>query len=142
MRASRGRRKPSTDLPLEITDDALEVGLVEDRFLLGSAEEEGSAAEIVDLAGDALGVVVGECEEAIGENRVLTIGDAEMVFDVGGGLSEVEGLEMVADGDALAEGFVGGKAELVSQAGLAEEDESEQGSGIHLVVEQEAELVE
>jgi hypothetical protein len=87
-------------------------------------------------------VVVGECKKAIGENRILTIGDAKMVFDVGGSLSEVEGFEMVADGDALVEGFVGGKAELVSQGGLAEEDESEQGSGIHFVVEQEAELVE
>jgi hypothetical protein len=32
------REEPSTDLPFEVTDDALEVGLVEDRLLLGSAE--------------------------------------------------------------------------------------------------------
>jgi hypothetical protein len=32
------REEPSTDLPFEVTDDALEVGLVEDGLLLGSAE--------------------------------------------------------------------------------------------------------
>jgi hypothetical protein len=39
------------------------------------------------------------------------------------------------------EGFVRSEAELVSQVGLAEEDEGDQRSGIHLVVEQEAQLV-
>ena len=48
---------------------------------------------------------------------------------------------MVADGDALVEGFIGRKTELVSQVRLAEKDEGERRSGIHLVVEQEAELV-
>jgi hypothetical protein len=48
---------------------------------------------------------------------------------------------MVADGDALVEGFIGRKTKLVSQVRLAEKDEGEGRSGIHLVVEQEAELV-
>jgi hypothetical protein len=129
-------------LAFEVADDALEVGLVEDGFLFGSTEKEGGAAEVVDLAGDALGVVVDEGKKAVGENRVLTTGDTEVVLDVGGGLLEVKGFEVVADGDALAESLVGGEAELVGQVRLAEEDEGEQGDGIHLVVEQEAELIE
>ena len=40
--------------------------------------------------------------------------------------------------DALVEGFVGRKAQLVSQVGLAEKDEGDQRSRIHLVVEQHA----
>jgi hypothetical protein len=87
-------------------------------------------------------VVVDEGEEGVGEKGILTTGDTEMMLDVGGSLSDVEGCEMVADSDALAEGFVGGKAELVGEIRLAEEDEGEQGGGIHLIVEQEAELVE
>jgi hypothetical protein len=49
---------------------------------------------------------------------------------------------VVADGDALTEGFEGGETELVGEEGLAEEDEGEEGSGIHVVVEEETELVE
>ena len=119
----------------EVEDDALEVGLVEDGFLLGSAEEESGAAEVVDLASDALGVIVDGGEEGVGEEGVLATGDAEMVLDVGGGLLEVEGFEVVTDGDALMEGLKGSEAELVGEVRLAKEDEGKQGSGIHIVVE-------
>ena len=126
----------------EVKDDALEVGLVEDGLLLGSTEEESRAAEVVDLASDALGVIVDGGEEGVGEEGVVATGDAEMVFDVGGGLLEVEGFEVVTDGDALVEGLKGSEAELVGEVGLAKEDEGKQGSGIHIIVEQEAELIE
>jgi hypothetical protein len=43
-----------------------------------------------------------------------------MMLDVGGGLLEVEGRELVADGDALVEGLVGGEAELVGQVRLTD----------------------
>jgi hypothetical protein len=126
----------------EVKDDALEVGLVEDGFLLGSAKEESGAAEVVDLASDALGVIVDGGEEGVGEERFVATGDAEMVLDVGGGLFKVEGIEVVADGDALVEGLKGSEAELVGEVGLAKEDEGKQGSGIHIVVEEETELIE
>jgi hypothetical protein len=129
-------------LSFEVADYALEIGLVEDGFVLRGAEEEGSAAEVVDSAGDALGVVVDQGDKAIGEDGVLASGDAEVVFDVGSGFLEVEGFEVIADGNALMERLVGGKAELESELGLAEEDEGEEGGGVHVVVEQETELVE
>ena len=69
-----------------------------------------------------------EGEEAIGEDGVLAAGNAEVVFDVGGSFLEVEGFEVVADGDTLMEGFVGSEAELVSQVGLTEQDESQERS--------------
>jgi hypothetical protein len=136
-----GNGEALRETTFEVKDDALEVGLVEDRLLLGSAEEESRAAKVVDLASDALGVIVDGGEEGVGEEGVLATGDAEMVFDVGGSLLEVEGFEVVTDGDALVEGFVRRETELVGQVRLAEEDEGDQGSGVHLVVEQEAQLV-
>ena len=129
-------------MTFEVEDDTLEVGFVEDRFLLGGAEEEGGTTEVVDLAGDALGVVVDERDEAIGEDGVLAAGNAEVVFDVGGSFLEVEGFEVVADGDTLMEGFVGSEAELVSQVGLTEQNKGDEGGGVHVVIEEEAELVE
>jgi hypothetical protein len=129
-------------LAFEVADDTLEVGFVEDGFFLGGAKKESVAAEVVDLACDTLGVVVEGGEKSVREDRLLATGDTEMVFDIGGGLLEVKWLEMIADGDALAEGLEGGEAELVSQVGLADEDESEQGGRIHLVVKQKTELVE
>ena len=138
----RREEKTSPGLPLEIENDPFEIGLVEDLFVLGSAQEESAAANIVDLAGHSLGVIVDATDETVAKDLVLAASDAEMVFDVTGGLFEVEGAEMVTDGDALVESLIGSEAQLVGQVRLAEQDEGEQGSGIHLVVEQEAKLVE
>jgi hypothetical protein len=111
-------------------------------LVFSGAEEESGAAEVIDEPGDALGVVIESGEEGIGEELVVVADEAEMMFDVAGGLLEVEGREGVADGDALVEGLIGGKAEFVEQVRLSHEDESEKGVGIHLIVEEEAELVE
>ena len=138
----RREEKTSPGLPLEIENDPFEIGLVEDLFVLGSAQEESAAANIVDLAGHSLGVIVDATDETVAKDLVLAASDAEMVLDVTGGLFEVEGAEMVTDGDALVESLIGSEAQLVGQVRLAEQDEGEQGSGIHLVVEQEAKLVE
>jgi hypothetical protein len=129
-------------LAFEVTNHPFENSLVENRFLFSSTEEKGGATEIVNLAGDALGVIVNESQKAVGEERVLTAGDAEMVLDVSGSLLEVEGAEVVTNGDALAKSFKGSKAELVSQVRLTKKDEGEQRGRIHLVVKQEAELIE
>ena len=110
--------------------------------MLRGTQEESIAANIVDLAGHSLGVIIDTTDETVAKDLVLAANDAEMVLDVTGGFLEVEGAEMVTNGDALVESLVGGKAQLVGQVGLTEEDEGEQGGGIHLVVEQEAELVE
>jgi hypothetical protein len=110
--------------------------------VLRSAQEESTAANIVDLAGHALGVIVDATDETVAKDLVLTTSDAEAVLDVTGGLLEVEGAEMITDSDALVESLVGSEAQLLGQVGLAEQDEGEQGGGVHLVVEQEAELVE
>jgi hypothetical protein len=87
-------------------------------------------------------VVVDARDEAVAEELVLVTSNAEVVLDVSGGFFEVERSEVVADGDALMEGLVRGEAELVGQVRLAEEDEGDEGSGVHLVVEEEAQLVE
>ena len=138
----RRGKKTSPGLPLKIENDTFEIGLVEDLLVLRGAQKEGTAANIVDLAGHSLGVMVDATDETVAKDLVLATGDAEVVLDVTGGFLEVEGAEMVADGDALVESLVGSEAQLVGQVGLTEEDEGEQGGGIHLVVEQEAELVE
>jgi hypothetical protein len=64
------------------------------------------------------------------------------MFDISGGLFKVERGERVADGEALIEGLVGGEAEFSGEVRLADEDESEERSGVEVVVEEEAELVE
>ena len=110
--------------------------------MLRGAQEEGAAADVVDLAGDSLGVIVDTTGEAVAEELTLVASDAEVVLDVTGGLFQVEGAEMIANGDALVEGLVRGEAELVGQVGLAEQDEGDEGRGIHIIIEQEAELVE
>jgi hypothetical protein len=118
--------------------DTFEVGLVEDVFALSSAQQEGATTEVVDLAGDALGVVVDASDEAVTEELALVASGVEVVLDVASGFFEVEGAEVVADGDALVKGLVGGEAQLVGQVRLTEENEGDEGGGVHVVVKQEA----
>jgi hypothetical protein len=92
----------------------------------------------VDLASHALGVVVDPGDKALAEERVLKPSDEEVMLDVARGLLQVEGFEVEADGNALVESLVGSEAELVGQVGLAEQDEGDEGGGVHLAVEQEA----
>jgi hypothetical protein len=128
-------------LTFEVEDDALEVRFVEDLLALGSAEEERAATEVIDLARHALGMVVNASQESITEESALASSNAQVVFGIACGFLQVKGFEVEADGDALVEGFVGSETELVGQVRLTEEDEGDQGSGVHLVVEQEAQLV-
>ena len=136
-----GCERGSGDLALEIEQHTFEIVPIEDLLLLGNAQEQGIATDVVDLASNALGVVVDAAEETVAKELTLVARDAHMMLDVPGGLFQVEGPEVVTDGDALVEGFVGSKAQLVGQVGLAEEDEGDQRSRIHLIVEQEAQLV-
>ena len=93
-----GYERGSGNLAFEVEENTLEVVLV-----------EGSVAprSRVDLAGDALGVVVDTAEETVAKELPLVASDAQVVLDVPGGLFVVKGPEVVADGDALVEGFVG-----------------------------------
>jgi len=72
----------------------------------------------VDLAGDALGVVVDAAEETVAEELALVARDAYVELDVAGGFFEVKGSGVVANGDALVEGFVGSEAEFVGQVSV------------------------
>ena len=132
----------SSNLTVLIVDDPFEVGFIEDLFVFSCAQQESTATDIVDPAGDTLGVVIDTGEEAIAEDLVLRASDAQMMFDVGDGLLEVKGAEVVTDGDALMKGLVGSEAKEVGQIRLAEQDQGEQGGGVHLVVKEKAELVE
>jgi hypothetical protein len=128
-------------LTFEVEDDPLEVRFVQDLLVLCSAEEECAATEVVDLASDSLGVIVNGSQESVTEDRALASSNAQVVFSIACGFFQVKGFEVKTDGDALVEGFVRRETELVGQVRLAEEDEGDQGSGVHLVVEQEAQLV-
>ena len=122
-------------------DNPFEVSFIEDLFVFGGAEQESTTAEIVDLAGDALGVVRNAGDEAIAEDRGLGASDAKMMLDVSDSFLEIKGAEVVADGDPLMEGLVRCKAEELGQVGLTQQDQGQQRGGVHMVVEQEAELI-
>jgi hypothetical protein len=81
-------------------------------------------------------------EKTIAEDSSLAAGDEEMVFDVADGGLQVERREVKRDANALTQGIEGSKAEFEGQVRLTEEDENEAGGGVHLGVEQEAELFE
>ena len=65
----------SAELSFEVKDDAFEVGFVEDLLAFGGTEEESATAEIVDLASDALGMIVNAGQETVTEDRGLACSD-------------------------------------------------------------------
>ncbi len=136
-----GEKVRSIKLTVLVVDDPFEVSFIEDLFVFGGAEQEGAAAEIVDLARDALGIVGEASNETIAEDGGLGAGDAQVMLDVGNGLLEVKGTEVVADGNPLVEGLIGSEAEELSQVRLTEQNQGQQRGRVHVVVEQEAELV-
>ena len=113
-------QKGSADLTFEIKNDAFEIGLVENLFAFGSAEKQCGTTEVIDLASDALGMIVNASQERITKDLALVTGNAQVVLDVASGLLQVKGFEVKADGNALVEGLVRSETELVSQVGLAE----------------------
>ena len=140
--ALRRAWREAEELDIEIADDALEIGFIEDLFALGDTEEKSAAAEIVDPASDALGVIVDATDKAVAKDLSLRSSDAEMMFDVASGLFKVEGREVETNGDALVERLEGGETKLVGEIGLAEQNEGDERSGIHIVIEQKSELLE
>jgi hypothetical protein len=54
-----------TDPSFKIKKDTFEIGFIKDLFLLGSAQQESTAANVIDLAGNAFGVVVNTAHKAV-----------------------------------------------------------------------------
>ena len=67
-------------MTFEVEDDALEVRFVDDLLALGGAEEERATTEVVDLASDALSVVVDASQESVTEDSALASSNAQVVF--------------------------------------------------------------
>jgi uncharacterized protein YciU (UPF0263 family) len=122
------REWPSIKLAFKVKEGAFEVALVKDLFFFNGAKEERGAANIVDEARDAFGVMVQAGHEVVGEELVLVAGDAEVMFNISGGFGKVKGRQGVAEGNALIEGLVGSEAQFSVQIGLTDEDESEEGA--------------
>ena len=89
----------------QLQDRALGIALVEDLFAFGKAEEQTVEADAVQLARHAVAELVGGGDKAVGERAAFGAGDTQMMLDVSNGLLQIEGLEVVADLDALVEGL-------------------------------------
>ena len=135
-------RESGSERPIQFQDSPFGVILIQDRLALGEADEQAVETDTVELAGDAVAELVGGSDEGVREGAAVETGDAQVVFDVGDGLFQGKGLDVVADVDALVEGLEALELEEMAQVGLAEQDEGEGGSGIHVGVEPEAEFVE
>jgi len=125
------RKKPLTR-SVKLNDRPPGVGLIEDGLAVVHTDEEAIEANAVELSGDAVAELMRGGDERIRERAAFHADDAEGVFDVGGRLFQSEGLDVVADVDALVEGLEALELEHMAQVGLAEEDEGKRGGGIHL----------
>ncbi len=99
-------------MTIEVKEDALEVGFVEDLLVFTGAEKESSPANIVNETRHTLGVVMKVGHKRVCEKLVVVAGQAEMMFDVSGSFLKVKWGEGVADGDALVESVVGSKTKF------------------------------
>ena len=128
-------------MAVQVQEHPFEVGFIQDFLVLGDTEEQGGATDIVNLTGDAFSVIKEAGDETVAEKLSLIAGDPQVVLDVSSGFGQVEGGQLIADGDALMEGAVGSKGEFVGQIRLAQQDEGQMRGGVEVIIEQEAELV-
>ena len=63
--SGKRKRKESSDLAFEVEDNPFEVHFVEDLLAFSSAEKECAAAQVVDLAVDAFGMIINSGQEAV-----------------------------------------------------------------------------
>ena len=88
------QRAASSDLAFQVEDDPFEVAVVEDALVLGSAEQQGVATQVVDLACHTFRVVVNAGYKTVAEKLVLVASDPQVVLDVARRLLQIEGLEV------------------------------------------------
>ena len=98
--------------------------------------------EEIDLAREAAGGLVEGLFGGGVEERDLGGGEAQALREIAGEFVARQRGHVVADDDALGERLVDGHGEPAPEFGLAEQEQTEPGLGIHLVVRQEAEILE
>ena len=82
--------------------------VIDDEFLVNGGGHEGSEAELVNAPRNAFCEIENANEGLVRKQHGgFENGDGKMMFDVGLSISEGEGLEGVADGDALIKCGVG-----------------------------------
>ena len=98
--------------------------------------------DAVDLPGQAPGALEQGLDGRRLEQRQLASREPEAVLDVGLDLIAVETGQMVADDEALAEGFVHGHGQAPPELGQADEDEAQALLRIHGEVREQAQVLE
>src|SRR6185503_3808487 len=88
------------------------------------------------------GRVMDQPDRVLAEQGVGPSGDFAVMADVVGGVGAAHPGNRVADRDALIQRGQHPEPEPVAQAGLADEDDRERGSGVHLMVGQQSDRFE
>ena len=128
-------------MAVDVSDGFANSAFVEDPFLVEHTGQEGGGTKEINLTGHTLGIVEDAAEGVVAEERAaLETGNLDVVLNVGNAVLQVEGLEMVTDGQPLVEGLVTGQAQGVAQDGLADQEQGGQGMAVHLVRQEQAEL--
>jgi hypothetical protein len=109
-------------------------GRIDDGFAGGERGEQGLDGELVDGASVAAAGLVDQRGGVVGEQGVGAAGEGKVVAQEAGGLFEGHAGHVVADGDALVEGGELAELETAPQGELADEQASEYGGGVHVVV--------
>src|SRR3990172_1797979 len=119
---------------MDLGDGLADGGLVDEVLVVDKAGQEGGGADLVDASGQAFGIVEEAGDGIVGEDGTGGVaGDADLVLDVGEGFGQVQGPEMVADGEALGERLVDGQAEGAAEVRVADQQDGGQGGAVPLV---------
>ena len=113
-------------------DRGLRGGLVNDAFAGGESGDECGDGEVVDRAWVAACAVVDGGDRVLGEERVGPACVGQVSADVLGGFCACHAVDLEAGRDSLVKGGEHGEFESATQGGLADQQQSEVGAGIHL----------
>jgi hypothetical protein len=90
---------------IKFEDSAFGIGFIQGGLAFGKADEQAIEADAIELAGNSIAELMSSADKSVRERATLDANGTQVMFDVDGRLGQVEGLDVVADLDALVEGF-------------------------------------
>ena len=128
---------------VNVRDSFANGAFIEDRFLVNQAGHESGRADLIDAAGNALGVLEDALQSIVGKERTgLVASDLGLVLDVADSLLQIEWAEVTAHGQALVEGLVNREMEGAAEIGMADQHHGGERLTVHFVTEEQAQLFE
>ncbi len=128
---------------VEVGDGLADGAFINHRFLVNQSGHERGRANLVDPPRDSFRVFEDALQRIVGEERSGRVArDAQLMLDVAQRFLEVQSREMATHREPLLKGLIDREVEHAAEIGMAYQDQRRERLAVHLIAEQQPQLVE